>query len=235
MAKSNFYEKRKEEGKEKMRKNAEKKITAEMVEDLLDSYPEEDSRYLEEHIERKHVYENEKGEPYMRILKLDGESGCFMAQRFEKDKFVTGTKGLKYIPYKLPELIKSVKQNKTIFIANGEQDCDTLAELNFPATTAPFTIATKWNNNCNQYIKGANVVVIKELSETAQEFAFKTLKKAKFVARNASLLSLEKVCKKLNIECDEKTDITKLRTELNDEKQLISLLQSISDKMKGEC
>lgn len=210
-----------------------KVITEEDVEKLVEGLESESTNdYWEEHALRKHIYLNENGDKYMRILKTDSPDTPFLPQRYEDNKWKTGTKGLKYIPYKLPDLISAVKENKVIFITNGEKDADTLEELGFNATTSPFIDKTKWNYTCNQYVKGAIVVVIKELSKYGIEFADETTRRLNYSAKTAICLSLEKVCKIFNIECNEKTDITSIRNELKDDEELINLLHSVENLAK---
>ena len=38
------------------------------------------------------------------------------------------------VPYRLPELIKAVTNNETIYIPEGEKDVDNLAKIGFVAT-----------------------------------------------------------------------------------------------------
>ncbi len=210
-----------------------KVITEEDVENLVEGFESESTNdYWEEHTLRKHIYLNKNGDKYMRILKTDSPDTPFLPQRYEDNKWETGTKGLKYIPYKLPDLINAVKENKVIFITNGEKDADTLEELGFNATTSPFIDKNKWNYTCNQYVKGATVVVIKELSDYGKEFADETMRRLNYSARVSICLSLEKVCKIFNIEDNEKTDITSIREELKDDEELINLLHSVENIAK---
>ena len=210
-----------------------KVITEEDVEKLVEGLESESTKdYWEEHALRKHIYLNENGEKYMRILKTDFPATPFLPQRYENNEWITGTKGLTYIPYKLPDLRKAVKEDKVIFITNGEKDADTLEQLGFYATTAPFKIPTKWNYECNRYIQGATIVVIKEPSEYGIEFSNETLRRLKYSAKKADCLFLEKVCNILNIEVNEKTDITEIRNNFNNDEELIKLLHHIENLMK---
>ena len=211
----------------------QKVITEEDVEKLVEGLESESTNdYWKEHTLREHIYLNENGDKYMQILKTDSPTTPFIPRRYEDNKWKTGTKGLTYIPYKLPELKKAVKENKVIFITNGEKEADTLEELGFVATTAPFMIPTKWNSTCNQYVKGATVVVIKELSDYGKEFADTTMRRLSYSARTSICLSLEKVCKILNIEGNEKTDITSIRNKLKNDEELINLLHSVENLAK---
>lgn len=61
--------------------------------------------------------------------------------------------------YKLPEVLQAVKTGETIFIPEGEKDCDNLAALGLTATTSPMG-AGKWRPWYAENLKGANVVIL---------------------------------------------------------------------------
>ena len=58
------------------------------------------------------------------------------------------------IPYRLPELI-AAPPSATIFIAEGEKDCDALARLSFVATCNSEG-AGKWTADLNAYFRDRN-------------------------------------------------------------------------------
>lgn len=214
---------------EETKDEEETKIEA-LIEEMLDEgEADEEEDYWKQHTLREHIYKTEEGKNYMRMLKTDSEDYTFIPQRYEDGKFVTGTKGMKYIPYNLPELMKAVKEGKVIFITNGEKDADTLMQLGFTATTAPFSIAGKWNNVCNKYIKNAKVIIIREISQAGIDFAVATHEKVRRVANKSKKLLIEKVCKVLDIEPDFKTDITDIRKELQDDEKLKRLFKCIEE------
>jgi AAA domain len=69
------------------------------------------------------------------------------------------TKGVRQVPYRLPELIEAIALGKTVFVVEGEKDCNRLASLNIPATTNAMG-AGNWKPELNQFFAGAHVVVI---------------------------------------------------------------------------
>lgn len=88
---------------------------------------------------------------------------------YDRDmKQIWSLKGVKIIPYRLPELIEAVMQKKLIFIPEGEKDCDKLSLLGLEATTNPFG-AGQWKSQYNNYLVGANVVLLEDNDEPGRK------------------------------------------------------------------
>lgn len=76
-------------------------------------------------------------------------------------KAVKGRGGLPPIPYHLPELVKAISCDKTVFVVEGEKDVHTLEGLGLIATTGPGSspgdFPTAWGP---KYFRGARRVVV---------------------------------------------------------------------------
>ena len=60
--------------------------------------------------------------------------------------------------YRLPELVKAVKDGYPVYIVEGEKDVETLRELGYTATTAGS--ANDWKKEYAAYFTGARVVIL---------------------------------------------------------------------------
>lgn len=69
------------------------------------------------------------------------------------------TKGLKMVPYRLPEVRKAIEAGETVFVVEGEKAADRLWADGIPATTNPRG-AGKWVNDLNDHLAGGSFVVI---------------------------------------------------------------------------
>ena len=69
--------------------------------------------------------------------------------------YVWDLTGIKPVIYRLPEVMKA----ETVFILEGEKDCDNLTENGLTATTAPMG-AGKWRPHYNKHFTGKKVVII---------------------------------------------------------------------------
>lgn len=68
-------------------------------------------------------------------------------------------KGITPILYNLQAVTKAINDKQPIFIVEGEKDCETLANLNFTATTCPMG-AGKWRKEYSDMLIGATVYII---------------------------------------------------------------------------
>jgi RecA-family ATPase len=75
------------------------------------------------------------------------------------DGWVWSVAGIRPVPYRLPEVIEAIATERTIFITEGEKDCDQCWTLGLPATTNAGG-AGKWRTDLNSYFDGADVVII---------------------------------------------------------------------------
>jgi RecA/RadA recombinase len=75
------------------------------------------------------------------------------------DGWVWSVAGIRQVPYRLPEVIEAIASDRTIFITEGEKDCDKCWTLGLPATTNAGG-AGKWRTDLDSYFDGADVVVL---------------------------------------------------------------------------
>lgn len=68
-------------------------------------------------------------------------------------------KGVRIVPYRLPELRTAIEHGETIFIPEGEKDVDNLIEQGLAATCNPMG-AGKWPAEFAKYLEGAKRVIL---------------------------------------------------------------------------
>lgn len=69
------------------------------------------------------------------------------------------TRGVKPVPYRLPELLADIAAGRTVYICEGEKDVDNLRAKGLASTTNAGGCG-KWRSELNQYLRGADVVII---------------------------------------------------------------------------
>jgi putative DNA primase/helicase len=67
--------------------------------------------------------------------------------------------GVRLVPYRLPEVVKAIKQKCTIYIAEGEKGVQSLESIGLVATCSPGG-AGKWRPEYNSIFAGADVVIL---------------------------------------------------------------------------
>ena len=115
-------------------------------------------------------YVDETGDLLFQVVRMengevgsDGKPKKTYRQRkpdaSKRDGWDWSTKGVRQVPYRLPELQESVAQGLIIFITEGEKAADKLIDLGIPATTNARG-AGKWVAELNPFFEGARVVVL---------------------------------------------------------------------------
>lgn len=78
--------------------------------------------------------------------------------------WIWNLKGIRLVPYKLPEALLAVEEGKPLFIAEGEKDCDCIWKNGFAATCNPLGAGTlkhpKWRDDFTDYFRGVSRVCI---------------------------------------------------------------------------
>ena len=70
--------------------------------------------------------------------------------------------------YRLPDLIKAVAAGSTIYLCEGEKDANNLINLGFAATTNAGG-AGKWLREYNEFLRGSDVVLLKDNDEAGRK------------------------------------------------------------------
>lgn len=75
-----------------------------------------------------------------------------------------GTKVGEGLPYRLPDIRRAIREGRTVWVCEGEADCDRLAELGH-AATCNAEGAGKWTTAHALWLAGADVVVVGDRDE----------------------------------------------------------------------
>jgi hypothetical protein len=108
-------------------------------------------------IESIFPYTDEKGGTIFEVVRYEGK--IFKQRRPNGNGgYIGKTKGLKQVPYKLPELLKSDIE-QWVLIPEGEKKVNKLYEIGFTATCNAMG-AGKWRENFNPYFKNRKVCIL---------------------------------------------------------------------------
>jgi Protein of unknown function (DUF3631)/Toprim-like len=67
--------------------------------------------------------------------------------------------GVRIVPYRLPELLEAIANERAVFVVEGEKDVESLAKLDIIATCNAGG-AGNWKEEHAKYLKGADVIII---------------------------------------------------------------------------
>jgi len=116
-------------------------------------------------------YTDENGELLFEVTRHDPKD--FRQRRPDgRGGHIWGLKGVRLVPYRLPEIIEDLAQDRTVFIVEGEKDVDRLRKLGIPATCNPAG-AGKWRDEFSPTFDGADVVILPDNDDPGREHADK--------------------------------------------------------------
>lgn len=136
----------------------------------------------------EYIYHDADGKESYKITRTDPK-GFFVAHRKGK-RWEKGLAGVRRVPYRLPKLKEAVKSDHTVFLLEGEKDCDNFVKaFKLTATTFPFG-ANKWQKHYTQYFKKARVVIIPDNDKPGHEHAQMVAHKLESVANKIKIVEL---------------------------------------------
>ena len=103
--------------------------------------------------------------------------------------WVWNLKGIKPVLYRLPEVKKTITEGRTVYICEGERDCDNLAKIGLTATTNSGG-AEKWRTEYGEVLAGASVVIIPDRDAPGQRHAAKVDASLHGKAKSIKMLEL---------------------------------------------
>jgi hypothetical protein len=103
-------------------------------------------------------YHDKNGQLLFEIVRLEPKD--FRQRRPDgHGGWIWSTKGVRQVPYRLPEVIEAIANGHQIIIVEGEKDADNLWKLGIPATCNAGGV-NKWRDELNQYFTDADAVII---------------------------------------------------------------------------
>ena len=88
----------------------------------------------------------------------------------DRGGWVWNVKGVRQVPYRLPELIEAIALERPVVVVEGEKDCETLARHGITATTNAMG-AGKWRKPLAEYFCGADVIIIPDNDDAGRKHA----------------------------------------------------------------
>ena len=73
--------------------------------------------------------------------------------------------------FRMPELLKAIKDGKSVFIVEGEKDAKNLLKNEQEATTISGGASTKWHPSLVPLFEGAKVIIIPDNDEAGRKYA----------------------------------------------------------------
>jgi hypothetical protein len=138
----------------------------------------------------EYIYRNETGEPFLRVCKcLDGNRKKQYPQwHWDGRQWVKGATKTK-IPYRLPQLL-AAPPTAPIYFVEGEKCADTLAKIDFIATTAAEGCEAAWDKALTPYFKDRVVFILVDADKGGRAHGQKVAKALDGVAASIKVIDL---------------------------------------------
>lgn len=137
--------------------------------DMNDLRAEADSKTQTQRIAATYDYTDAAGKLLFQVVRFEPKKFC-QRRPDGSGGWVWNLKGVKVVPYRLPQLLAAKAAGRPIFIVEGEKDVDRLESLGLAATTNPGG-AGKWCESFAEYFVGANVVMLPDNDEPGAKHA----------------------------------------------------------------
>lgn len=144
--------------------------------------PKRDSRQMV----AKYNYHDTKGNVLFQVCRT-ADKKFFQRRPDGRGGWINGLGKTKPVLYQLPRLLDAVKNGETVFIAEGEKDCNNLAALGLVATTSPMG-AGKWRDYYSNSLQGANVVILADNDDAGRKHAQQVAKSLSGKAKSIKVI-----------------------------------------------
>jgi hypothetical protein len=143
-------------------------------------------------------YQDESGRRLFQVLRFEINGVKAFRQRISPDQQKWSIKGVRLVPYKLPELIEDLAHDRPVFVVEGEEDVLILRRHNIPATCNPMGAAdddhpNKWRPEFNEFFRGADVVLCGDHDEPGRQHVRRVARNLAPVARRVRILDLTRI------------------------------------------
>ncbi len=115
-----------------------------------------------------HYHDKEGNILYQKVRLNDSSEHKFTCRIKENGKWVA--RGLKEEMKNIPYRLHKIKDEKVIYLCEGERDADCLVDLGYQATTAPWGKGS-WKNELTPYFTGKEVNIIYHVGNEKEAFA----------------------------------------------------------------
>lgn len=129
-------------------------------------------------------YTDESGNLLFQVVRYEPKD--FIQRRPDgKGGWIWKMKGVRFVPYNLPELIKA----EQVFVCEGEKDCLNLKAIGLTVTCNPMG-AEKWRSEYNKHFTGKNVAIIPDNDKPGNAHALDVAKNLIKIANSVKVVSL---------------------------------------------
>ncbi len=136
------------------------------------------------HIAAEYRYTDEAGAHLFDVVRFEPKD---FRQRSASGAW--SMKGVRRVPYRLPQVRAGVEAGRHVLIVEGERDVDELVGLGFVATTNPGG-AGKWRAEYSETLRGAHVAILPDSDEPGRDHALDVARHLFGIAADVRIVEL---------------------------------------------
>ena len=125
-------------------------------------------------IEKTYDYTDTEGNLIYQVVRYHPKT--FKHRRPFENTWKWNLNGVEQVLYNLPEVIQAVENKETIFIVEGEKDCETLKLWDIVATTSSGGSSAKWLPQYTLTLRDSSIIIIPDNDEAGQQRAIRVAK-----------------------------------------------------------
>ncbi len=156
--------------------------------DLFSERPRNERHHRRQEIVAEYVYRNETGAEVFQVCRLNPKS-FRQRHRGPNGDWIWNMEGVERVIYRLPEVLDAVAAGRTVFICEGEKDCDALKRIGFVATCNSGG-AGKWRQEYSKPLEGAEVAIIADKDKQGRDHAQSVASRLHGIAASIRVLEL---------------------------------------------
>ncbi|GAI95407.1 unnamed protein product, partial [marine sediment metagenome] len=131
-------------------------------------------------------YHNAEGKLIYEVVRFEPK-GFSQRRPDGKGGYIWNLTGIKPMLYHLPAILKAIRHNDRIYVAEGERDADRLWGLGLVATTNPMG-AGKWKEHYSDTLKSGNMVILPDNDQSGVDHALSIANSSYGKAKSIKLL-----------------------------------------------
>ncbi|MEX0662094.1 MAG: hypothetical protein WEA58_04095 [Balneolaceae bacterium] len=101
-------------------------------------------------------------------------------------------KGVRRVIYNLPDVLQAAKDDKPVFLVEGEKDAEALTKRGLISTTVPMG-AGKWSDDFNPAFKDVELIILPDNDDPGKEHSVLVASKLLEIAKSIRILNLPKL------------------------------------------
>ena len=143
-------------------------------------------------IEETYPYTDEDGNVLFQVVRRRPKG--FSMRRPDSDgDWINDIEGVRRLLFRLPEVLAAKKDGRTIFVVEGEKDVLALEDVGEVATCNPGG-AGKWLRQYDKYLRGAEVIVVRDDDVAGKQHARSVVEHLSGVAKSVRLVRPAEGC-----------------------------------------